>query len=75
MPDSYQTIFSDILSPAASAMLGFTARQPHMFDSFFNIEIRDFLFGQNGEMAEDLISLNIQRGRDHGMSGAYTVVS
>ena len=67
--DSYQTIFSDYLSPAASAMLGFTARNPHKFDAFFNLEIREFLFSAGGALAEDLIALNIHRGRDHGMSG------
>ena len=69
LEDSYQTIFSDYLSPAASAMLGFTARNPHKFDAFFNLEIREFLFSAGGALAEDLIALNIHRGRDHGMSG------
>jgi hypothetical protein len=30
--------------------------------------LRDFLFGAPGDVAMDLASLNIQRGRDNGLS-------
>jgi len=32
-------------------------------------DVRNFLFGEPGEGGFDLVSLNIQRGRDHGLPG------
>jgi hypothetical protein len=32
-------------------------------------DVRNFLFGEPGSGGFDLVSLNIQRGRDHGLPG------
>lgn len=36
-------------------------------------DVRDFLFGPPGAGGQDLVSLNIQRGRDHGLPDYNTV--
>ncbi|MEZ5452066.1 MAG: peroxidase family protein [Thiothrix sp.] len=38
-------------------------------DTMIVDDVRNFLFGQPGEGGFDLASLNIQRGRDHGLPG------
>ncbi len=38
-------------------------------DSFVIDDVRNFLFGNPGQGGFDLVSLNIQRGRDHGLPG------
>ena len=74
--DSLDTIyngpfFRSGLSADASAMLGFSGSPSHKFDSFFSKEIVDFLFHKDGKMGEDLIAINIQRGRDHGIASKF----
>lgn len=41
-------------------------------DTFIVDDVRDFLFGPPGSGGFDLASLNIQRGRDHGLSDYNT---
>lgn len=50
------------------------AKQPmQMIDSMVVDDVRNFLFGQPGQGGFDLASLNIQRGRDHGLPDYNTV--
>jgi len=50
------------------------AKQPmQMIDSMVVDDVRNFLFGQPGAGGFDLASLNIQRGRDHGIPDYNTV--
>ncbi len=62
-PDKVQEAGIDpILRGAASQTA--QAADPMIVD-----DVRNFLFGQPGEGGLDLASLNIQRGRDHGLAG------
>lgn len=46
---------------------GLAAQRCQDLDRFVVDEVRDFLFGLPGQGGFDLASLNIQRGRDHGL--------
>lgn len=46
---------------------GFTKQHAQEVDTLVVDDVRDFLFGTPGQGGLDLASLNIQRGRDHGM--------
>ena len=49
-------------------MGGLVARKCQEIDTKVVEDVRDFLFGENGATAcLDLVALNIQRGRDHGI--------
>ncbi len=48
---------------------GFAAQLHQEIDAKVIDDIRNFLFGQPGSGGFDLASLNIQRGRDHGVPG------
>ena len=46
---------------------GFAAGHAQRIDTFIVDDVRNFLFGPPGSGGFDLASLNIQRGRDHGI--------
>ena len=59
---------------AIEALLrGFAAQRARAIDLFITDAVRNFLFGQPGAGGFDLASLNIQRGRDHGLPDYNTV--
>ncbi|MDP3937074.1 MAG: peroxidase family protein [Deltaproteobacteria bacterium] len=48
---------------------GLAAQRPQEVDAMLVDDIRNFLFGPPGSGGFDLASLNLQRGRDHGLPG------
>ena len=52
---------------------GLTSKQMQEIDLRVVDDLRNFLFGAPGSGGLDLISLNIQRGRDHGVADYNTV--
>jgi peroxidase len=52
---------------------GLAAQQAQAIDPYVVDDVRNFLFGRPGSGGFDLASLNIQRGRDHGLP-AYNVL-
>ncbi len=51
-----------------SLLLGAASQQAQEIDNMIVDDVRNFLFGQPGSDGFDLASLNIQRGRDHGLA-------
>jgi peroxidase len=54
-------------------LLGLASQAAQEVDTLVIDDVRNFLFGQPGAGGFDLVSLNIQRGRDHGIP-SYTEV-
>lgn len=48
---------------------GLAAQRPQQIDGHLVDEVRNFLFGPPGAGGFDLASLNLERGRDHGLPG------
>ncbi len=57
----------------ASLLRGLATQQAQEVDNKVVDGVRNFLFGQPGEGGFDLASLNIQRGRDHGLADYNSV--
>jgi len=51
-----------------SVIAGLASKQSQEVDTMVIDDVRNFLFGAPGSGGFDLASLNIQRGRDHGLS-------
>jgi hypothetical protein len=59
-----QLIVDDGIEPL---LRGFAAQVCQTIDPYIAEDVRSFLFGDPGAGGNDLASLNIQRGRDHGV--------
>ena len=56
-----------------SLLLGLASRRAQAIDTLLVDDVRNFLFGPPGAGGLDLASLNIQRGRDHGIGSLNEV--
>ncbi|MHC4845749.1 MAG: peroxidase family protein [Planctomycetota bacterium] len=53
----------------APLLRGLARQRPQQVDTMLVDDVRNFLFGPPGAGGFDLASLNLQRGRDHGLPG------
>nr|XP_043902287.1 eosinophil peroxidase-like [Solea senegalensis] len=66
----WRIIFEGGVDPVLRGLVGRQAKlnsQDHMMSD----EMREKLFKFSSKLAQDLSSLNMQRGRDHGLPGIY----
>ena len=54
-------------------LMGLASQQAQELDTFLVDDVRNFLFGPPGAGGFDLASLNLQRGRDHGLADINSV--
>ena len=54
-------------------LMGLASQQAQELDTLLVDDVRNFLFGPPGAGGFDLASLNLQRGRDHGLADINTV--
>ncbi len=54
-------------------LMGLASQQAQELDTFLIDDVRNFLFGPPGAGGFDLASLNLQRGREHGLPDINTV--
>ncbi|XP_032371780.1 eosinophil peroxidase [Etheostoma spectabile] len=69
----WRVVFEGGLDPILRGLVGNPAKlntQDHMMSD----ELRDWLFTFFAKLSMDLASLNMQRGRDHGLPGNYLIV-
>ncbi|MDJ0729968.1 MAG: peroxidase family protein [Crocosphaera sp.] len=65
---------SEIQANGVDSLLnGLSLQKAQAIDNFLTDEVRNFLFGPPGAGGLDLASLNIQRGREHGIADINTV--
>lgn len=66
---------SELTQPGSfdAMMRGFAAQQANEIDMQVIDGVRNFLFGRPGAGGLDLVALNVQRGRDHGLPDYNTV--
>lgn len=63
-----------VMEAGIDSMLKYAASsQSQEIDGYLVDSVRNFLFGEPGQGGLDLASLNIQRGRDHGLSDYNSV--
>ena len=62
----------EMIDELAEGMLRQTG---HKWDNKFVDDITNHLFEVNGKGGLDLIALNTQRGRDHGLPGVETIAA
>ncbi len=74
IPEGHLSLSDSFFSPATliatgidPLLRGLLAQPAQELDVFVIDEVRNFLFGPPGAGGLDLVALNIQRGRDHGL--------
>ncbi len=69
LADAFFTPQETVLHGIEPVLRGLASQEAQEIDNYLIDEVRNFLFGPPGSGGFDLASLNIQRGRDHGLPG------